>query len=472
MKPMAIRATRGASPKRGKPASIGPAIAAVISGLLLSACATYQPDPLPDSPDLAASIPELHTTAQELGLPGGQASSFDTSDGLNVIEVATLAVINNPTLKADRLKRGVTHAQVFEAGLLPDPELGLNASHPTSGPDSLNGYGLGLSLPLQSLITRGANQGEASARAQQVDLQVVWREWQVAEKAKLLFVQARNDDRLARIYQTERTLYAGRYGRDRAALARGDITLGVTASDLVSLSDAGTRLRKLRQRQYRSRQKLRALLGLRPGATLKLTGSVDTSLPDKTEVDAAIRALPGRRPDLIALRRGYESQEQAVRKAILAQFPSLRVGVTRGRDTGGVSTVGIGITLDLPLVNGNRGRIAVERATRERLRQEYQARLDAAVAEVDRIRGEALLLDRQLDTVRERIPELRETARRARESMRSGNLDAGTYISLRGQLLAKRAERVAVENALAQARIALETLIGRPIGDAGTAVGK
>ncbi len=63
------------------------------------------------------------------------------------------------------------------------------------------------------------------------------------------------------------------------------------------------------------------------------------------------RIWRARRPDLLGLEAGYRAQDQRYRAALLAQFPALNVGFTRGRDNAGVYSSGIGITLSLPVFN-------------------------------------------------------------------------------------------------------------------------
>ena len=48
--------------------------------------------------------------------------------------------------------------------------------------------------------------------------------------------------------------------------------------------------------------------------------------------------LGGRRPDLLALALGYESQEKKVRQTIIEQFPALSIGTAFSRDTSDVRT--------------------------------------------------------------------------------------------------------------------------------------
>ena len=78
-------------------------IAGGVAALFLAGCATYEPVPLPEKVDLADR------------LPGQVVQPLDMN------AVATVAVLNNPDLKAARLKSGVAEAQAFAAGILPNP---------------------------------------------------------------------------------------------------------------------------------------------------------------------------------------------------------------------------------------------------------------------------------------------------------------------------------------------------------------
>ncbi len=436
---------------------------AVLSPLLLSACATYHPRPLPTGPDLAAA-PRLQVPARMVQVPGLKPHPFNPANGLDMTELVTLAVVNNPDLKAQRLRAGVAGAELFQAGLLPDPQLSPAFVHPTGGPPPLsNGYSLGLSQDLSALVTRSAAQAGARAHQKQINLDILWQEWQVAQRARQLFVRVRSQERLQRILDTQRRLLEDRYRRDRKALHEGNLTLSVVSADLVGLVDAQTRLRRLQRARNQAWHALDGLLGLQPGVEPKLTGSTDLTAFSKAAFDAAVSRLPQRRPDLLALQYGYRSQEQAVRKAILRQFPALSVGLTGGQDTSEVRSVGIGVTLSLPLFNRNRGHIAIARATRALLRQTYQQRLDTAVNHAHELWCATRIMSKQLKTLQGQLPVLERTTAAARRSFQQGNMSAGTYISLRSNLLAKRAEAVQLQASLEETQAALETLLGMTI---------
>lgn len=435
------------------------ACAASLGALLTAGCATYHPVALPTAPDLT-STPSLTVPASEFWLPGLKPHPFP-KDGLDETAVATLAVLDDPDLKAARLQAGVAGAQLLQAGLLPDPEI--SAGSATS---ALNyGYDVGLSEDIHALVTRGAARAGARAHQQQVNLDIVWQEWQVAEKARELFIQIQTDGQLKQVMTANRDILVNHYGRDELALKRGNLTVSTVSADLTVLVDAETSLHQLQLDANLAHHQLDQLLGLKPGAQLRLIGPSHNDPISKKQFQTALTYLPHRRADLLALAAGYRSQEQSVRQAILAQFPALSAGVTQSRGPAeGVNSFGPHVTLALPLFNRNRGQIAIQRATRAVLRQTYQAHLDQAESDADQVWRATTIMQGQLRDLDARLPVLKKTATAAELSFRQGNLDAGLYVSLESSLLAKQAEAIRLRAALANAQSALRTLLGLPFG--------
>jgi outer membrane protein TolC len=432
--------------------------------ILLTACTLYHPRPLPEESDLSPEVPRITVPMESLRLPGVTPHAFDPSDGLDITEVATLAVINNPQLRAERAKVGIASAEVFAAGLWPDPQLSLDFEHPISGPPPLTeALSASVSEALWTLLAGGTTQRAAQAAERQTDLEIVWEEWQVAQQARTLFVKRRTEERLREVLSRHRALMSARWDRAAEAMRQGNLTLDVAANDLAALLDSDAQIRDLDRQIIQTRSDLNALLGLTAEAEFNLAGGAAIGAPGEDDVESALRVLPERRPDLLALRAGYESQNQRLRQAILNQFPSINVGVSGGRDTGDVYSAGVNLTLNLPLFDRNRGKVAIAEATRERLWHEYQARLDQAHSDVHRLWREMDLQQRQLSEVQSRLPELEEMTDRARQAFDAGNLDALTYLNLETNLLSRHAEQIRLEGSLMETRIALETLLGQPM---------
>jgi outer membrane protein TolC len=170
--------------------------------------------------------------------------------------------------------------------------------------------------------------------------------------------------------------------------------------------------------------------------------------------------LPQRRPDLIALQLGYRAQEETVRGAILAQFPALILGGSYASDTSHVYTVGPTITLDLPIFNRNQGNIAIARATRQKLHDEFAARLTAANGEIGAMLSRQHLLETQIAAARRQLATSRRIADRAETAFTNGNIDERGYIDLTMTRIAKQQEIIAIEQLLLEQRVALTTVLG------------
>ncbi|MDE3068521.1 MAG: TolC family protein [Verrucomicrobiota bacterium] len=430
----------------------------LLGALLLSGCATYHPKPLPPAPDLVR-LPALMEPASRFHLPGLSPHPFNPAKGLDETTVVTLAVVSNPELKAARLRAGVARAQVLEAGLLPDPLVSGGFSR---SPEH-TGYSVGLREDLQALITRGAAKAAARAHAREVNLEILWQEWQVAERAQELFIRACANGRLLRLLTQIRDLFANRCRRDQAALKQGNAAAGTVATDLAALAETELQRRQLQLQINQTRHDLNSLLGLEPDEKLHLIGGNQSRPLSSKQFQAAVAAMPHRRADLLALQAGYLSQEQRLREAILAQFPAMSAGVEQARSAEeGIHTIGFTVNVTLPLFNRNRGQIALQRATRAVLYQTYEARLDQAVSQADQIWKATRIMSRQLHDFESCLPPQQRLAAAAERSFRQGNLDLAAYVSLKASLLSQQAAAVRLRVSLARAQSALEILLGLP----------
>lgn len=427
----------------------------------LAGCATYQPLPLQTKPQFLVEVPHLIVQSARMPLPELATHRFDPSDGLDMTEVAMLAVANNPQLKVARDEVGIAHAQAFAAGLLPDPQLSLTRDFPSNGAaGNTSAFNLGLSYDVNALLTRSAVKNAAQAAQRQTDLNLLWQEWQVVSQARLLFARNLGQQQLLAVLQKNRALLFSRYQHTQQALAQGNFTLDAANADLAALQTLDTAINDLSRQIGSNRHDLNALLGLAPDMQVHLVGEAQLPPIDEAGLKSTMEQIGVRRPDLLALQAGYESQEQRFRQAVLAQFPALNIGLTRARDTSGLYTQGFGISLSLPIFNRNRGNIAIEQATRQRLHDEYQMRINNAAADIARILEDQKLLEKQLKNVETGKDALAYAAENAQAAFDAGNIDSLAYTSLRTAWIAKQAEAITLRQTLLEQRVALLTLIG------------
>lgn len=430
----------------------------MVAAMAVSSCATYRSAPL-GAGEGTRSVAGL--VAPITGLPWLPAHRFDPSDGMDVTELATLAVANSPDLRGKRDALGVARAQAFAAGLLPDPQLSVGEDFPRSSGAGLGtAFSLGLSADFGALLTRSSRVAAARAQAQQVNLDLLWAEWQTVAQARLLFDQVTSLRAKQVRLHAECDALAPVAATVQAALRAGNLTHDAASSGLNALADARKRLADNRVALHQAEADMRGLLGLAPEVPLTLVGAVYRVDPSSAAIQQALQQLPRRRPDLLALQAGYASQEASLREAIRGQFPAITLGVNTARDTSAIYTSGFSLGISLPLFNRNRGNIAVASATRQQLRDDYQARVLAARIDIHRLQADLSTLDALLRTQSEHARELDRARHDASVGWRHGLLDWPTYLAIRAHALGASMDLLDLRQQRATAAVALESLLG------------
>lgn len=415
---------------------------------LLAACASYAPLPLRTQAQLQRRLSELEHAGVRIDRP------------LSVYDVAVLAVENNPDLKATRTERGVARAQVLDAGILPNPSISASYLFLLSGPATVDSFTVGATQDIQKTITMTSRLRSAQAAALQVDASMLWEEWQLIGKARLLVFDIIEGEKLHKVVREFRDILQDRVDRGRRALSEGNTTLATVAPDLKDLGDTQKTLDDLDRDQDGRYHDLNALLGLSPEVRIPLRTDLQALPVDAKAVRAMLADLADRRPDLIALQLGYRSQDEKFRGAIIGQFPALTFGPSYSRDTSDVRSFGPNLTMDLPIFDRNQGNVAIEKATREQLRAEFDARLSAARSEVLAALATQRLIARQLQEERAQLPVLQGFANQAESAMNAGNIDERAYVDLVSANYAKKQDVIALEQLLLEQQVQIATLIG------------
>ncbi|HEX7326583.1 MAG TPA: TolC family protein [Rhodanobacteraceae bacterium] len=427
----------------------------------LVGCATFHALPL-DSGRGPQGVASLTVAAASMPVPALRSHPFDPANGLDVTEVAMLAVANNPQLRVERDKLGVAHAQAYAAGLLPDPTVSYEHDRPTASDPAgtTSAITKSLALDLGNLVTRSARIKSARAGARQVDLDLLWSEWQTIARARSLFDRVYFTRRLVTRLQHEQTALAPLQAAITHALKSGDLTYEVAGTGLNAAANVDDQLGTAKRQLHLDEHDLHDLLGLDAAVRLHLTGAPFTVDPDRQQVKAALVRMPKLRPDLRALQAGYRAQNEKLRAAILAQFPAITVGFVRARDNSNLKSIGLSIGLSLPLFNGNRGNIAIARATRKQLHDAYSARLLTDRNDVQR-----LYADLQTDRAQQKFlaahaAQLTQARKAAELNYATGRLDWPTYLAIRANSLAADTTLLALEQNTHVAAIALDALVG------------
>lgn len=445
--------------------------------LSILACAGPPPTPLSGaSVEAALAPPDWNQVRVQAALvehpllPPAGSVRFDERDGLSADEAAILAVVANPTLRAERDRRGIAGAELLRAGILPNPSISASFGVPVGAAagDTVTGFDLGLDWDLAALLSHGERVEAARAHARAIDLDVAWQEWQVAQAAKL---------HLQRLALADRRLVAA---RQAAAVARRvveairrAVKLGVrTGADLAAAeaaSDAAhDRLLDERSSRTVERIDLNRALGLPADRTIPIDPSNRLRLRrlrlrPLPPVVALVAELPDRRLDLAALRAGYDSQDAKLRAAVRSRFPKIGVSLGAGRDPEGIETAGGGVRIELPLFDRNQGEIAVARASRKQLFDEYAARLAAARSDVARIVEQIGAVRRRLVVADRSVARLIRRHQAMQQASAHGAGDRFAAESAAADLAAARLARLDLQGRLGDLAVALEIASGRAL---------
>jgi cobalt-zinc-cadmium efflux system outer membrane protein len=443
-----------------------PAVRGLIAILLpiaMSGCRTYEPAPL----DLSGHGRSVRARLDSLDLIDGflteQAARgfevparFDPSDGLGLAEAEVLALFHHPELRIVRLDAGITAAGREHAGRWQDPVFGFDAEEVLSGDaDSLFGFTVEWTLPVSGRLA--VERDRASAVHDAALARIAAAEWRVRAEVRRAWIRWST--------ARERAELLERFAAESAELD----ALGGRLSDAGALPRAAARLLRVDRHQRdverieaeaaadEARLEILGLLGLAPDAAIELVPSpLPPSPPEPADPESRlIEANPG----LAVLRAEHAVAEQQVRLAIRGQYPDLTIGT--GYANEGDDRLRLGVSLPVPIFDGNQRAIAEAVAERRRTRATAEAEFERLLLEHDlahrRLEAAALQEARFTDLI---LPELREQSEELRQLAEVGELDVLLLLEAVDRRLDAALGRLGLRLRAAEAAIDLAEILG------------
>ena len=446
----------------GRAFALAAACAAFVCG-----CASYVPGNIADEVARVLSSSDrvaLTASAAELNHPYLAPRRIEFGRALELDDIAVLAVVGNPDLRALRARMQVADAQVFDAGLLPDPSMSFGFDHVLS--PSTESAALAGSLTfdaLAALATRPIVRAAARANADQVRLDIAWQEWIVAGQARLL--AARLGFQFQGLHVARAATASARELADsmRQAQRAGDLgRLDVAAAHSAAV-DAEVREASIARDAEVTRQQVNRTLGLSVNEHIELAKAVPTSAASAGSIaDLFARAVHDRL-DLRALAKGYAGSELRVQRAVLGQYPRVSFTINRARDTSRVQTLGPSITLDVPVWNRNRGALATANAERDVAAKEYASRVYALRADISELVTSINDNERMGAALEHSTQDLATTSATLTAAAQRGDVATSVAVTARSNAFDHRLALIALAQSSAEARIALQVAVGMPL---------
>src|SRR6266566_5182010 len=417
------------------------------------------PMPSATTAEMAVRVPTSRLRNQRL-----QPLLIDIRKGIGPDEAATIALYSNPALRAIRDRRGLAVAQLIQARILPNVVVSYGRDYVTGGntAGATTAYNFTAGWEFSALVPFLPKQTAARKNLGSVDLDIAWQEWQMAENARTaVYRVVALDAQVARAREGNRGLQESTNAMRQAVDAHEKTVLELAAVESASQDSRATML-ALEQDSERQQLGLNKILGVEPQMKVRLrdglTLPTHLDLPDEHDL---LYNIESRRLDLLGLQQGYESQDAIVREAILAQFPKMSVAFVRAKDNTNVQSSGFNVAIEVPIFDRNQGVIATERATRQRLLDEYNQRVFEAHSDIAVAIADVRALDRQVAAAQEALPVLERLVDSAQKAREQGNADVLSYYTAWNNLLQKRIQLIKLQEQLLESNTALEISSGR-----------
>ena len=437
---------------------------AIVALSVIAGCQSYEPRPLdpathretwhsrtPADDSVTAFAERLSDATPD------KPVAYDASDGISLAEGELIALVYNPDLRMARLRAGVALATADHAGRWDDPQLSADLLRITESVSDpwIVGVGLGITLPISGRLEAEKARADATYQAQlykvaeaewmtRHQVRLAWQEWSAAK------IRLQQQEQLIETIgtlteMTNKLADAGEMPRTESGLFA------------IELMQRRYELRRLRGKVEESQQRLRALMGLSPMATLELTPQV---IAVGAVEDMAEKPSLGNNLSLARLYQEYEVAEQTLRREVRKQYPDLTIGPVVENEEG-QSRIGLSGGIPLPILNANKQGIAEAKAERELARAAYETEYERLVGTLAQTKVNAMALTKERQLVADEMaPLVDKQVERARKLLALG--EGGGLVLLESLVRAYETKLHLIDVRLeeAQAQTEIEFLIG------------
>jgi len=397
---------------------------------------------------------------------------WDGASPLSADVAVRVALAANPGLLAQAQSIGAARADVAQAGLLPNPVLGVTLGFPGGGEESITSVSVSLVQQLAALWTRGDRIAAAEGDLDAQILTLSDAALELATRVRLAHARAHGAERLTDLTREHWELLDRLIGVAQQRIDAGEGTrLDLTRVMLAQRSlEADQRAAELEL--ITARHELLALLG-RADAPADFPLAAD---------DGPRAPLPDERGamDLAAAQRLDVAITDARRRAALAELsrargeriPEIEAGVEYTSDDERRQEFGPTVGVEIPIFDT--GDAAVAKAAANARTADFAARAarQHAFAEARGALVRAVAADELAAFTREQVLSLSgESLELARSAVAAGQADTTVLLEAQREEIQTRLGLARAELRSAEARITLARAVGGRLGNVATALG-
>ncbi len=351
----------------------------------------------------------------EVVVPAGVA----LDDGLSEAEAVVLAVWNNAAFRETLAELGLAHADLVQAGMLPNPTLSLLV------PVGAKPLDLTVRYPFEVLWQRPRRVAAAKLDYERTAERLGQAALDLVRDARVAFAEvALAQNRLRWAQESVRD--SGRIAElTQARLRAGDVSPLESSQAESDVGQAREQVLRLRQEALISGERLRHLLGLGLSRWPEHFEASPGATRARPSAEICVTNALATRPDLRAAELGLEAAGKRIGLARLETF-TLAAGVNAkdiGTPTGNEFLAGPALDFALPILNQNQGGVALAKARFEQAARRYYNVRDRIVLEVREAHARLELAQASQEQWRQNIlPPLEAAVRQAEQSFSAGNV--------------------------------------------------
>ncbi|MDH7502826.1 MAG: TolC family protein, partial [Verrucomicrobiota bacterium] len=382
------------------------------------------------------------------------------------LKAVTLAAFYfSPELDLARAQWGTAQATLRTAGQRPNPTLSISPQYNTTTfTPSPWLAAVNLDLPLETAGKRGRRIAQARHLSDAAKLNIAAAAWRVRGKLRQTLVELHAANEQDRLLSAQQAVQEENVKLLEAQPAAGAVSAAEVTRERIALDTTRLILQETRRLQSESRVTLAEVIGVPARALEELEISfagLDCLPPDLDLLTARRQALL-RRADILAALSEYAASEAALRLEIAKQYPDIHLSPGYEYDQGD-NKWGVGLALELPVLNLNKGPIAEAEARRAECAARFNALQARVLAEIDRTFAAYSAAIEKSSAAASLVANLEKQERLSRDRFEAGEISRSEVIAAQVELAAARLASAAATVGAQQALTRLEEALQSPV---------
>jgi cobalt-zinc-cadmium efflux system outer membrane protein len=361
--------------------------------ILLTGCASFHPEPI--SPTQTASAFESRSLYSadlkkyiEHNL--GREISPWPPESWDFTLLVLASFYYHPDMDVARATWGVAQAEVVTAGGRPNPAISLFGRHHsmTAGGISPWTSGISLDIPVETAGKRGYRIRRAEHLSDAARLNIETTEWRVWRRLRNGLLRLYLATEKSRCLNERLAIQKAIVGMFDERLKEGETSQFEASLSRLDLDKILLQLSETKKQHAEARAAVAEALGLPATALdgIELSFRVFSQPPGPVSVENVRSAALLDRPDILAALSEYEATQSALQLEIARQYPDIHLGPGYEWDQDD-NVWSLGITIELPIFNRNRGAIQEAEARRKQSAAKFTALQASVTGEIDRAKA-------------------------------------------------------------------------------------